>query len=90
MNDSDKRIKRLIKENDDLYYETEQYRIKIEQSMYRKLSYKQKKEIKELEQIIQDNSDLVSDWFIKYWDILTEEAKSDAHLELGIDIDYEG
>lgn len=47
------------------------------------------KENKELEQIIQDESDSVSNWFINYWDTLTEEAKSDAHLELGIDIDYE-
>lgn len=48
------------------------------------------KKVEELEQIIQDESDSVSNWFINYWDTLTEEAKSDAHLTLGIDIDYEG
>lgn len=105
MNNYENKIKELENENEELkkdlsYYkdisiETEykkigQYSDRVEKSMYRKLSYKQKQEIEELEQIIQDNSDSVSNWFINYWDILTEEAKSDAHLELGIDIDYGG
>lgn len=100
MNNYERKIKELTEENEEIkkelsyykdisieaeYNKIGQYSDRVEKSMYRKLSYKQKQEIEELEQIIQDESDSVSNWFIKYWDTLTEEAKSDAHLELGID-----
>lgn len=43
-----------------------------------------------LNQIIQDNEDLVSNWFIENWSKLDEEQKQSAHLELGIDGDLIG
>lgn len=55
---------------------------------------------KGMELLIQDNNkqrvinqhywDVVHDWFRDHWNKLTEEQKDSAHLELGIDIDYEG
>ena len=44
--------------------------------------------IQSLNQLIQDNEDLVSNWFIENWSKLDDEQKQSAHLELGIDIDY--
>lgn len=47
----------------------------------------QQKTIVLLNQIIQDNEDLVSNWFVENWSKLDEEQKQSAHLELGIEID---
>ena len=47
------------------------------------------KEKTELERILQDYEDTVSDFFIDNWLSFSEEVKQQAHLELGIDIDYD-
>ena len=46
-------------------------------------------ENQQLKQSYQDDIDCFNNWFIRNWDNLSEELKESAHLELGIDIDYE-
>lgn len=44
------------------------------------------KENQILKQTSQDYEDVVSDWFIENWPILSEEQRQSAHLELGIEV----
>lgn len=44
--------------------------------------------INRLNRMSQYDKDCVNNWFIENWDKLTDEQKQSAHLELGIDIDY--
>lgn len=49
----------------------------------------QSDKIDELEKENQSISDNVYDFFYEHWHLLSEDIRHDAHLELGIDIDYE-
>ena len=44
----------------------------------------------QLKQTSQDYEDNVCNWFIDNWNKLSDEMKQSAHLELGIDIEYDG
>ena len=46
-------------------------------------------ENQQLKQVQQDYEDNVANWFIENWDKLSDEQKSSAHLELGIEEDFE-
>ena len=48
------------------------------------------KENEQLKQTSQDYEDIVNNWFIDNWNKLSDEMKQSAHLELGIDIEYDG
>lgn len=43
--------------------------------------------IKELNQLLQDNEDCVSDWFFENWSKLDDDMRQSAHLELGIELE---
>lgn len=49
----------------------------------------QEKKLKSLQQDSQDYEDAVFNWFFENWDSLSEEQKQYAHLEIGVEIDYE-
>ena len=55
-----------------------------------KLLLEMKEENEQLKQVSQDYEDIVSNWFIDNWHKLSDEQKQSAHLELGIDIEYDG
>lgn len=48
------------------------------------------KENEQLKQTSQDYEDIVNNWFIDNWNKLSDEMKQSAHLEVGIDIEYDG
>ena len=47
-------------------------------------------ENEQLKQVSQDYEDNVKNWFIENWGTLSLMQKASAHLELGIDIEYDG
>lgn len=46
-------------------------------------------ETENLKQQNQDYEDCVSNWFIENWEKLDDNLRSSAHLELGMDFDYD-
>ena len=88
-------IARLVKENGQLIDEAEEYRklsLKFDNRNKDLIAENAllEKENQELKQVSQDYEDNVSDWFIENWHTLSDEQKQSAHLELGIDIEYDG
>jgi hypothetical protein len=45
--------------------------------------------ITELNQHLQDYEDNVHNFFIEHWNELSDDMKQQAHLELGVNIDYD-